>query len=99
MVSETKVLMSNEESTRMMQANSVTQRLFSLIDTVANSSKMNANHDICDNQKKKLSFELANAQQQIQFLTQQWSEHNCWNDQNQPKNAEEFSRYTVLKVT
>ena len=88
------MLMSNAESQRMISANSVTQRLFSLIDTVSGSSKMNVSHEICENQKKKLSFELANAQQQIQFLTQQWSDHNCWNEQNNiPKSAQDFSKY------
>ena len=52
-VNETKVLISNEESLRMGQANNVTQRLFTLIDAVS-GAKTNFGHENCEAQKKKL---------------------------------------------
>ncbi|XP_046454834.1 paramyosin-like [Daphnia pulex] len=90
-ISETKVMISNEESSRMGQANVVTQRLFSLIDTISNA-KFSVSHESCEIQRKKVLQDLAGAQQQIQVLNQQWTEHTCWNGQNKSKTSEDISR-------
>ena len=89
-VNETKVLISNEESLRMGQANNVTQRLFTLIDAVS-SAKTNFGHENCEAQKKKLLLDLAGAQQQILLLNQQLNDHVCWNEPSHPKLAEDPS--------
>ncbi len=73
----------------MGQANAVTQRLFSLIDTISNA-KLSISHESCEIQKKKVVNELSVAQQQIQLLNQQWNEHICWNGQS--KHPEELTR-------
>jgi hypothetical protein len=85
-------MISNEESNRMGQANVVTQRLFSLIDTISNA-KFSVSHESCEIQRKKVLQDLAGAQQQIQVLNQQWTEHTCWNGQNKSKTSEDISRY------
>ncbi|XP_057378862.1 LOW QUALITY PROTEIN: serologically defined colon cancer antigen 8-like [Daphnia carinata] len=90
-ISETKVMISNEESNRMGQANAVTQRLFSLIDTISNA-KLSISHESCEVQRKKLMQDLAAAQHQIQILTHQWAEHTCWNGQDKSKLPEDISR-------
>lgn len=90
-ISETKIMISNEESSRMGQANLVTQRLFSLIDTIS-STKSSVSHENWEAQRKKLMQELSASQQQIQLLSQQWTDHVCWNGQNQSKQPEDISR-------
>lgn len=72
-------------------ANAVTQRLFTLIDTISNV-KSSVSHESCEIQRKKLLQELSAAQHNIQLLNQQWTEHVCWNGQNQSKHPEEISR-------
>jgi hypothetical protein len=42
---------------------------------------------------KKILQDLAAAQQQIQILNQQWTEHTCWNGQNKSKSSEDITRY------
>ena len=79
----------------MGQANAVTQRLFSLIDTIS-SAKFSVSHESCEVQRKKILHDLSAAQQQIQLLNQQWNEHICWNNQNQSKHPEEINRYYKL---
>lgn len=90
-LNETKIVISSEESHRMGQANAVTQRLFSLIDTMS-AAKLAVSHESCEMQRKKLALELSAAHQQIQMLNQQWTEHICWNGQNQSKHPEDFNR-------
>jgi hypothetical protein len=58
----------------MGQANVVTQRLFSLMDTISNT-KFSVSHESCEIQRKKVLQDLVAAQQQIQILNQQWTEH------------------------
>ncbi|KZS15176.1 Serologically defined colon cancer antigen [Daphnia magna] len=90
-ISETKVIISNEESNRMGQANVVTQRLFSLIDTISNA-KLSVSHESCEIERKKLMQDLATSQHQIQILTHQWAEHTCWNGQDKSKLPEDITR-------
>lgn len=85
-------MISNEESNRMGQANVVTQRLFSLIETISNA-KLSVSHESCEIQRKKVLQDLTAAQQQIQILNQQWTEHTCWNGQNKSKSSEDITRY------
>lgn len=75
------MLITSEESARMEQANNVAHRLFSLIDTVSNSTK--TSHESCEIQRKKLLADLAAAQQLNHNLNQQLSDHLCWNSSNQ----------------
>lgn len=96
-ISETKIVISNEESNRMGQANAVTQRLFSLIDTISNA-KLAISHESCEAQRKKVVQDLSAAQQQIELLNQQWNEHICWSGQNQTKHAEETTRYILFCI-
>ena len=92
MLNDFKILLSNDEASRMIQANSVTQRLFSLIDIVTKPKFNTLNHESCEMQNKKLLLDLSTAQQQIQQLSEQWNSHICWSSgQSQP---EEFKRYT-----
>lgn len=72
----------------MSQANNVTQRLFSLLDTVSNT-KFNITHENCEIQRKKLLVDLAAAQQQIAVLNQQWNDHVCWNEKSHSKLADD----------
>lgn len=76
----------------MGQANVVTQRLFSLIDTISNS-KFSVSHESCEIQRKKVLQDLVAAQQQIQILNQQWTEHTCWSGQNKSNTTEDITRY------
>jgi hypothetical protein len=76
----------------MGQANVVTQRLFSLIDTISNT-KFSVNHESCEIQRKKVLQDLVAAQQQIQILNQQWTEHTCWSGQNKSNTTEDIIRY------
>lgn len=80
----------------MGQANVVTQRLFSLIDTISNA-KLSVSHESCEIQRKKLMQDLATSQHQIQILTHQWAEHTCWNGQDKSKLPEDITRYVVSK--
>lgn len=87
------MLISNEESARMGRADAVSQRLFSLVDTIS-IQKGNAasNHESCENQKEKLIRDLAAAREQIRMLNDQSNSHVCWNGMPQPKIIEELTR-------
>ena len=76
----------------MGQANVVTQRLFSLMDTISNT-KFSVSHESCEIQRKKVLQDLVAAQQQIQILNQQWTEHTCWSGQNKSNTTEDITRY------
>ena len=82
----------------MEQANNVAHRLFSLIDTVSNSTK--TSHESCEMQRKKLLADLASAQQLNHNLNQQLSDHECWNSSSQINptagKLDDFSRYTII---
>ena len=76
----------------MCKSNNVVHKLFTLVDGVSGTNS-SSSHDDCEVQKKKLSTELARAQQQIQQLSDYRTNHICWNSaQPQPHFIEELKR-------
>ena len=91
-INESKILISNEESARMGRADAVSQRLFSLVDTISIQKGSAHNHQSCENQREKLLRELAAAREQIRMLGDQSSSHVCWSGMPQPQIIEDLTR-------
>lgn len=89
---EMKLLISNEESCRMLKSDSITQRLFTLMDTLS-STRSYTSHETCEMERKSLLHDLEDAKRQTNLLKQQWADHACWKDQTfSPKFPDDFSK-------
>ena len=86
---ETKLLLTNEETCRMMKTDSVTQRLFTLMDTLS-SARGYTSHESCELERKSLLHSLDEAKHQVTVLKQQWADHACWKNSN---TSDDFSKY------